>query len=133
MFGHPWSPQIAYPAEDHAARRRDVVDHDVSRPLLARLCVGHVGEGDQPIEAITKDGVPRGDRVVDRVELFIGGVRMGFDRDRQGSVVPPVAGVVIAQDLESLGIDLGSLQVGAASSADSRGPRPPRRATALRR
>ena len=99
------------PTEDHAARPGDVVDHDVSRPLLARLCVGHIGEGDQPIEAITKDSVPSGDRVVDRVELFIGRVRMRLDRNRQGCVVPPVARVVIAQDPSPSALDSGKLHV----------------------
>ena len=91
-------------AEDHTACRRYIVHNNVSGLPLA---AGHVGERDQPVEAIQQHVRPRLDRAGDRVELLLCRRRMGLHGDGQVGVVPPVARVVVVEDEQRLGVALG--------------------------
>ena len=68
------------------------------------LAPSHVSKGDEPVEAVLQGRRPCGNRGIYGVELLIRGARVRVDGDGQIRVVPPITGVVIAQDLERLGI-----------------------------
>ena len=99
---------------DRVARERDasglrhVVQDDVG-PLRVADGSGDVGQGDQVVELLAKHRVPRVDRVVDGGEVRAPDVGRGLHGDGEVGVVPPVAGVVVGEDLERFGVRLGQV------------------------
>ena len=85
--------------ENNTAGRRYVVDDNVGGPALA---AGHIRQGDEPIEAVLERRRPGPNRAVYGIELLIGGRRVRLDGDRKIRVVPPIAGVIVAQNDEGL-------------------------------
>jgi hypothetical protein len=85
--------------------------------MSAALAARHVRQRDQAVEAVLQRAGPRRDGVVDRGELLTGRARMWLDGDREIRVVPPVSRVVVAEDLERLGVRFGQVAPAAATAA----------------
>ncbi len=105
-----WTSMVAadrISTEDNTARMGYEVDDYVRSPVLAWHRAGDIGESDQAVKAIAKRFIPGRNGIVYRPELLARRLGVSLDGDGQMSMVPPVTGIVVTQDLERVRIGFG--------------------------
>jgi DNA mismatch repair protein MutL len=91
-------------AKDNAPSPRHIMDNNIGRLLRIVSAAAHIGQGDQPIEAIIQNISPGSNGIIDGFKLCWKGVGMSLHCNRNIGVIPPITRIIVTKDFQSISI-----------------------------